>query len=265
MLSLPKYFLISLVLILCGCAGSRSRLLHEPGMDLARLAHGAEGSSSLFTSYAAHAPARWNSGWPWKLDLTGVAWDRSNTATVITPRHVVMASHYYRKAGDEIVFHDRKGRRHVRIVEQVVHLKDRGIQSDVAVGLLNRPLPSSIRWYPLPAPDGSGGKSLVGRVVLVTEQNRDLYFHKVADTNGQMVLLQHDPGIPAHRSKGLIAGDSGHPSFLLAKGELVLLETHTGGGAGVGPFYGSAALQEVMRRIVQETDAAYQLRTVRVE
>lgn len=265
MLRLLKYFLTFLGLVFCGCAGSSSRVLHEPGLSLGRLAHGAEGSHSLFTSYAANAPVRWNQGWPWKLDLTGVAWDRSNTATVITPRHVVMASHYYRKEGEQIVFHDRRGKRHARIVERVVHVKDKGLQADVAVGLLNRPLPSSIRWYPLPEPDGSGGKSLVGRVVLVTEQNRGLYFHKVADANGRMVLFQHDPGIPPHRRKGLVAGDSGHPSFLLTKGELVLLETHSGGGAGVGPFYGSAALQDVLRRIVRETDPTYEMRTVRVE
>lgn len=265
MLRILKYFLFLLVLILCGCAGSGHRVLHEPGMDLERMAHGAVGSQALFTSYAAKAPVRWNQGWPWKFDLTGVAWDRSNTATVITPRHVVMASHYPRKEGQQIVFHDRKGKRHVRIIERVIHVKDRGMPSDVAVGLLNRPLPSSIRWYPLPEPDGSGGKSLVGRVVLVTEQNRGLYFHKVADSNGQMVLLQHDPGIPPKRRKGLITGDSGHPSFLLAKRELVLVETHTGGGAGVGPFYGSAALQEVLRKIVRETDPAFTIQTVRVE
>lgn len=238
--------------------------MHDPGLDLAVVARSAEGSQAIFTSYAVSAPVRWNQGWPWKFDLTGVAWDRSNTATLITPRHVVMASHYIRRMGEQVVFHDRKGKRHVRIVEKVVHLKDRGMQVDVAVGVLNRPLPSSIRWYPLPEPDGSGGRSLIGRVVLVTEQGRGVYFHKIADANGSMVLLQHDPGIPVQRAKGLITGDSGHPSFLLADRELVLVETHTGGGAGVGPFYGSGALQDMLRRIIRETDATCDLQTVRV-
>ena len=169
----------ALILCLLSCSGSGGiGALHDPDLQLHRLAKEAEGSNQVFASYSAGGPVRWNQAWPWKLDLSGVAWDQNTTATVITPRHVVMAAHYIRPVGHDVVFHDRSGKRHARKVEQVVKLTDRDLRSDVAIGLLDRPLPPEIRRYPLPAPRTDYQTTLIGATALVTEQKRKLFFSK---------------------------------------------------------------------------------------
>lgn len=261
-----RFLLWPLAFALTACSVGRDvGALHHPDLSLARLAREATGSGKLFTSYQAAGPVRWSQDWTWKLDLSGVAWDQSNTATVITPRHVVMAQHYTRKAGQELVFHDRRGRRHARVVQKVIGFKDKGLSGDVAIGLLDRPLPDSIRAYPLPAPLKGGGEELIGATALVTEQYRDLYFHQIMGVGDLGLRLRFDPEIPDSRRKRLIVGDSGHPSFLLSKGELLLLETHTTGGAGAGPFYGSEKVLAGVREIVRELDPTYKIRTVAID
>ncbi len=255
---------LCLCLISCSATG-RGGALHHPGLRLAELAREADGSGALFTSYRSDGPVRWNQSWPWKLDLSGVAWDKPNTATAITPRHVVMAAHFIRKPGHELVFHDRTGRRHARLVETVVKLRDRGLPSDVAIGLLDQPLPASVRCYPLPEPAADEGASLVGATVLVTEQKRALYFHRVAGIRRNHFRMSFDRELPETRRKALIVGDSGHPSFILSRGELLLVETHTGGGGGSGPFYGSAEIQAKLREVLRELDPAHTFRTVGVD
>ncbi|MBK1827475.1 hypothetical protein [Haloferula rosea] len=256
--------LLAFTLISCSSGGDAGAP-HHPDLRLWQVAQGAEGSSDLFKNYRVDGPVLWNQGWPWKLDLTGVAWDRSNTATAITPRHVVMASHYIRKQGEPLVYHDRKGNRHVRRVEKVIHFKERKFSGDVAIGLLDQPLPASVRTYPLPAPRADGGEALIGATALITEQKRKLYFHQIGRISNTTIGFRSDRRNPESRQKKLIAGDSGHPSFILSKGELVLIETHTGGGAGSGPFYGAKAVQDCLSTIINELDPAYRFRTVNVD
>lgn len=256
--------ILALLLVACS-AGNEGPPLHHPDLSLTNLALNAEGDSSLFKSYSVSGPVSWNQGWPWKLDLSGVAWDRANTATAITPRHVVMASHFIRAEGEAIVFHDRKGRRHERTMEKVIHFKQRDAVGDVAVGLLDRPLPTGIRIYPLPKPGNDQGRDLIGAVVLITEQKRQLFFHQITFVNQYGVRFQFDKRLEKERQKRLITGDSGHPSFLLSKGELVLIETHSTGGAGAGPFLGSKKNVATIQKLVEELDPTFSVRTIPID
>lgn len=255
-----------LALLVVGCSpGRETGTLHHPDLVISGLARTTEGNAAIFTNYRPNGPSLWNQSWPWKLDLTGIAWDRSNTATVITPRHVVMASHYIRKPGQKLIYHDRTGKSHQRTLLKVVHFKDRNFVGDVAVGLLDRPLPKSIRCYPLPTPHAEAGSSLIGAMALITEQNRALFFHRIGSIHQNGLSFRYDDQVPKNRRKRLIAGDSGHPSFLLSNGELVLIQTHTGGGPGSGPFYGSKGVNEGLRAITQELDPSYRFRTVIID
>ena len=246
--SLPT---VLILLGMLGCAVPEGGpALHRPDLRLDDLARNEAGSNGLFSSYLATGPVRWNQGWPWQLDLSGVAWDNSVTATAIHPRIVVMAAHYLRPAGTPVVFHDRNGRAHPRRIQQVALLKDHGLPCDVAVGLLDQALPRQIRIYPLPHP----GKDPAGRLALVTDQSRSLWFHRVARAEQNGLVLAHDPTLPASSRKSLVAGDSGNPSFLLSRGELVLIETHTFGGPGMGPWYGSAEVQAALRKAIAALD-----------
>ena len=69
-----------------------------------------------------------------------------------------------------------------------------------------------------------------------------------------MVRLGYIPEINPVYGRNLIVGDSGNPSFLIVNGQLVLLETHTTGGPGAGPFYGDPNIQAAIRAAIAEMD-----------
>lgn len=257
--------LLTVFPLLTGCSSNGGSLPHHPKLTLSQLARSEDSDSQLFTSYHPQGPCRWNQGWPWKLDLTGVSWDIDTTVTAITPRHVVMADHFKRSAGKQVTFHDRDGRMHTRILLKSTRLRDHGLKCDVAVGLLDKPLPPSIRHYPLLEPRNDFSGSLVGALALITEQDRRLFFHRISWVRGNVIGFQFDRDLQDFRRKPLISGDSGNPSFILARGELVLIETHSTGGPGSGPFYGSKTLIEATRKAVAALDPSYQLRTLALD
>jgi hypothetical protein len=96
------------------------------------------------------------------------------------------------------------------------------------------------------------GDATPGTPVIVSDQTKTLSVHQVEAVTGGMIRLGYIPGLNPIYQRNLIVGDSGNPSFLLKNGELVLLETHTTGGPGAGPFYGDPAVQAAIRRAMAE-------------
>jgi hypothetical protein len=92
----------------------------------------------------------------------------------------------------------------------------------------------------------------IGRPVITSDQTSTLSVHRIGSINGAVVFLDHVPGLNPVYRRNLVVGDSGHPSFLLKGGQLVLLETHTTGGPGAGPFYGDPAVQASVRAAMAE-------------
>ncbi|MDC0305749.1 hypothetical protein OAL16_01010 [Akkermansiaceae bacterium] len=86
-------------------------------------------------------------GWSRSFDMSGVSFNEKMTLTLVTRRHVIMASHYRRKPGDKVVFHNRMGKRIERTLVGVI-----GVVGDVAVGLLDLEVPPDLKVYALPAP-----------------------------------------------------------------------------------------------------------------
>jgi hypothetical protein len=213
---------------------------------------------AIFKSYRPDRDSSMADGWTRGMDMSGVSFDDSRTATLITPRHVVMAKHYARPAAAPVVFHDRSGK---RIVRKLIGFASGA--GDVIVGLLDEPVPSNYRPYPLPAV-GSDISALVGRPVIVSDQKRNLFVHLISGFSGGSIAFKHDPAERYGWSKNLVGGDSGNPSFLIVGSELVLIETHTTGGPGAGPYYGDPAVQASVRAAVRKLDPSFSIRTVRV-
>ena len=218
-----------------------------------------KGNPEIFRMYRRDGDSLKSPGWSNGMDLSGVSFDRRETATLVSQRHVVMAAHFQRPVGGKVIFHDRRG----KFLERTL-IQCRKVYGDVAVGLLNEPVPVAYRAYPLPAVVDDP-TPLIGRPVMVTDQNRRLFFHKVRTVNRFMIAFEHDVVDTHGWGKNLVRGDSGNPSFLIFGKELVLVETHTSGGPGAGPFYGGAALQESLRKMMSEMDPRYTFRTVRVK
>ena len=219
---------------------------------------GPKGSPEIFKNYSTKGDSELAGGWPSGMDMSGVSFDQKMTLTLVSRRHVVMAAHYYRSPGDRVVFHDRQG----RFLERKL-IEKKKVHGDSAVGLLNEPVPPGYRAYPLPD-SSTDREKLIGRPVMVTDQNRRLFFHKVRAVSQFGISFEYDVDDRHGWGKKLVAGDSGNPSFLIVGKQLVLVETHTSGGPGAGPYYGSELLQENLRKVMAEMDPRFTFRTVRV-
>ena len=217
-----------------------------------------KGDPGIFKVYRRDGDSVMAGGWSSSMDLSGVSFDRREAATLVSRRHVVMAKHFQRPVGAKVVFHDRRGKYLVRTL-----VKTKGVFLDVAVGLLNEPVPEGYRVYPLPKVVENPA-TMRGRPVVVTDQNRRLFFHRIRVANDLTIMFEYDVADTHGWGKKLIKGDSGNPSFVISGNELVLVETHTSGGPGAGPFYGGAQLQEKLKAVMAEMDPRYTFRTVKV-
>lgn len=277
-----KLRLFLAIALLSSCASDIPRMPRAPSSALsvatirtdsdARFAALLEGASdnTILTNYSTDRPSTWGHNFTQRFDFTAVAWDDGRTVTAISPLHVVMAAHYQRPAGSTVVFNDRRGRPQRRTLVAVESLG----MADVAVGKLDAPLPSGVRPYRI-LPPAATYKSLVGCLAVVTDQKRRAFIHEIesfpggplsVQRDGQsfavLVSFRHNKRIPAHLRKDLIAGDSGHPSFLLVGGELVLIETHTVGGGGAGPFFSSPPLFSAIEAAMTKLGGGYRLSVV---
>ncbi len=197
-------------------------------------------------------------GWTRGMDMSGVSFNDTRTVTLVTPRHVVMAKHYPRPAGAPVVFHDRGGN---RIERKIIGFAP--ASGDVMVGLLDEAVPSNYNSYPLPAV-ASDTSAFIGRHVIVSDQKRSLFIHLISAIDRGIIVFRQDESDRHGWGKNLVVGDSGNPSFVISGNQLVLVETHTSGGAGAGPFYGDATVQASVRAAVAKLDPSYRIRTVNV-
>jgi hypothetical protein len=214
-------------------------------------------SPNIFDQYKAKGNAKMSQGWTSKFDASGISFNNKRTCTLVTPRHVVMAKHYQRPTHSPVIFHDRQGRRVSRFLIAV-----KGGYGDTSVGLLNEPVPSNITAYPLLRPSADLASQLSQQYTLITDQYRRIFIHQIAEISGSSIRFKHDLNKENGYRKNLVRGDSGNPSFIMLRGKPVLIETHTTGGPGAGPFYGDARLQAEIARLIKEMDSSYSLRTV---
>ncbi len=212
----------------------------------------------IFDSYHSDRDANMADGWTRGMDMSGVSFNDTRTATLITPRHVVMAKHYSRPAGAPVVFHDRSGD---RIERKLIGFAPAA--GDVMVGLLDEPVPSNYTSYPLPS-TSTNPSSLTDRHVIVSDQKRSLFIHRIARIDQGIIVFKQDESDTHGWGKNLVVGDSGNPSFVISGNQLVLVETHTNGGAGSGPYYGDATIQASVRAAVEKLDSSYSIRTVKI-
>ena len=212
----------------------------------------------IFKKYDSLGDSVMNTTWTRKFDASGISFNVTQTCTLVTKQHVVMAAHYKRKVPSSVVFHDRNGKRLERVLVAV-----RNVHGDCAVGLLNEPVPAGYRVYPLLAPSEGLAERLIGEFVLVTDQKKQLFVHEVGRVSGDRISFRFDAEKKIGYGKKLISGDSGNPSFIMVAGEPALIETHHTGGAGAGPFYGSAILIEKLKAQIAALGGAGSVRVVK--
>ena len=214
------------------------------------------GRHAAFAQYDPKAKSTWAGGSVSSIDLSGVAFDQKQTATLIAPRHVLMAKHYQRKVGDRMVFHDRSGRPHTALL-----VAAKNGPNDIAVGQLDQPVP--VRPYRVLSPRADYGTLLKGVPVVTTNHKRHVFCHEITQVSASG-WVSFGPGKVPGVAGNLVVGDSGNPSFLLVNGEPILIETHTSGGFGGGPFISDPGNFAAINRLIGQMGGGEQLSVLEV-
>ncbi len=233
---------LALATIGCSSSGINPQSVSSPiGLVASR---GSE-KGTLFTYYQPKGQSKWKNNWTSGLDFTGVSWNETTCATLIAPSYVVMAAHYKRGMGSPVMFHDRNGKPYERYITSYRELNAVG---DIAIGKLNLPVPSDIKAYRF----ANAADAAPGTAVITTDQTLTASIHEIAAVMGPRIAFKYSQQIPPIYRRNLVSGDSGHPTFILKNGDLRLLETHTTGGPGTGPFYGDPTVQAAIRTAMAE-------------
>jgi hypothetical protein len=234
------FALVSLAAMLSHCSAPSDISKGELG-----LLPGSPEKGVLFSYYEPKGLAKWKRNWTYALDMTGVSWNDSRTATLVDDQFVVMAAHYIRPMNVPVMFHDREGK---PVERYIIAVRSLAPMADVAIGKLNLPVPSEIKRYRF-APMS---EVKPGRAVLITDQTKTVSVHQIQSLNGGLISFSYHPGIDSIYRRNLIVGDSGNPSFVISGNDVVLLETHFYGGPGSGPCYADLRIQQAVRAAIAE-------------
>lgn len=178
------------------------------------------------------------------LDWTGISpWNsqESNrrTATLISPRHVMMASHYIINPGSKLTFVDNNNVGYERTISAVSSVSG----TDISIGLLDSDVPDTVTYYPIMSTTDieSTLKKYSPMVydvpIIAFDQDKNAIirsFHNIS--SGIIFHHSYTSGSRANFSQDIVSGDSGNPAFLIIDNQPVLLFGHESGGAG--PNYG---------------------------
>jgi len=203
--------------------------------------------------------------WTRKVDMTGVAWDRIEAGTLITPQHILVMRHTGRPMDVPIRFHNSKGRMVERTLVEHSHV-DPGPEGrgpvDLVMFKLDQPVPEDIHVYRVLPPLESWRTTLRDAQVFYTDQERKLMVTKILGFVGVNVRFTRNFDMDEFYQEPVVGGDSGNPSFLFVNGEPVLLELHSGGGWGAGPFLSHPEVFRLVDEALLKMGGKYQLSTI---
>lgn len=187
----------------------------------------------------------WNAArWCADIDLTCVSvWNSTgaNTrgGTLVSPRHVVFATHYLIAVGATLRFVKADG----TVVTRTMTARSSvpGTYSDLTVGVLDSDVPAGIAFAKVLPVDYDTAKmpGVRNRVpALKLDQEKKASVADYYGTNGfwSICLLPTDPQRLAMYEE-VVVGDSGSPSFLIVNGGPVLTHVMLFGGPGAGGLF----------------------------
>ncbi len=186
-------------------------------------------------------PSVWtNSSSTKQLDLTGISsWNttgaNTRAGTLISPRHIVFATHYQIDNGATIVFVGNDNTVATRTLANKMTIAG----TDITVGVLDSDVPSWVTYYPIiPLADLEDHLSTNHVPILLLDQEKKALVDDLVNING--FVTHTTPPENTTRSlfhEDLIGGDSGSPAFIIIDGKPVLMFTHYSTAGGYGDSY----------------------------
>lgn len=198
---------------------------------------------------------------PWNSDGSF-----TKAGTLISPRHVVFATHFLPAVSSTIRFIAADNTIVTRTITALESITVTGpLFPDITIGILDSDVPASISFAKV-LPDGWESKlpniESSRLPVVCTDQEEKLLIRqasRIASTqlNGNAVFTV--PSDPSYLTfyENLISGDSGNPCFFIINGDLVLLTVWSTGGGGSGTSV--AAFKAEINTIMTNLGGGYQL------
>lgn len=172
----------------------------------------------------------WTSLGTSSLDFTGASpWnDYSGMtlgATLISPRHIVVAHHAPVVNGSTVIFVDNENNIISRTVASVAQIQ---VGSDMQIAVLNEDVPSSIAYYPIVDLSilQNYWKNVPNTPLIILDQEDKAIIKEVGSVFlGIFYYLSSVVSPRSEFDETLIVGDSGNPVFGVIGGRLVLLSS----------------------------------------
>lgn len=177
----------------------------------------------------------WSGISPWNNDFNTNIYGYYKAGTLVSPRHLIFASHFRIANGSSLIFIDRNGDMVTRKIADFRSIPN----TDISIASLDSDVPETVAFYPvfkksdlqIYLKDGSTDTSLNLPFVLfdrddhivVRSTNKNRFFDPAVTT------INHDiapSGKRAEFNEDLVLGDSGNPAFVLVGGQPVLIFTN---------------------------------------
>lgn len=263
-----------------------------------------EFSRQIFDHYVKDEDCIW-SKWCWtnQVDFTGTAWENDRFIvstgnnvptgpysacefTLVSPRHIIASTHFMHARGlsttpnhspintnTKVVFFDRDGNQVVRYLTKYA-----GTNCDISVGILNKAVPSSVKFYKILPPRWPNGEGIDWSTylddarTLNTVRERECALYQVNYISGcQINFGIRNDVLPWYRlDRGFpdqfIGGDSSNPQFVFLRGEPVLVAILWFQGLpGSGPFISNPSNFDNVNSRMLELGGDAQLTTVKLK
>lgn len=193
-------------------------------------------------AYASGGANTWNTScWALRgdrpLNFTGLSPSNDDNAdkagTLISPRHVLFVDHIDPvfpppPVGTIMSFVDESGNEHTRTIDGL----DIPVFPDFGIGYLDSDLPDDVTFYKVLPSGFDDYISLVGVPVVIANNAEEAAIGNVVNIgfpSGSIgTLIEYGEGSSTRGNywEDIIAGDSGHPTFVVLDSEFVLLGVH---------------------------------------
>jgi uncharacterized delta-60 repeat protein len=180
----------------------------------------------------------WTSAGSSSIDWTGIS--PYNTSggyhapgTLISPRHVLMATHYSASVGAKMIFVDSSNTVYERTVFSIQSISG----TDINVGVLDSDVPDSITYYAVIASSTLSSvlqKFTTGGIdvpIISFDQEKKAIARSMNTIGTSITHNVYSTTSRATFSEDIVSGDSGNPNFILIDNQAVLIGSHRGAGS----------------------------------
>ena len=211
-------------------------MIDEIDNRIAGFPTGASGFRSLWDTrgngadgWQYNATTLWSNQGTRALDFTGASpWNSDSqyggAGTLISPRHMLFAKHWTLAAGSTVAFVDYNNQIVTRTIVNTAGINS----SDIAIGVLDSDVPSSIAYYPLLSYSDFQRYVVAARIPIIRlDRNDTVFIQDISSVSNTHIVTAPSFGsrVPYTASE-LVGGDSGNPNFAVIGDRLVLLGAH---------------------------------------